>query len=167
MELPAGTVADGGVTAIVVNTAAGLVVVRVVLLLIPCDEAVIVVVPPVGPPAPMASPPPFMVATAWLLLANVNVIPLSGFPYWSIPLAANCWELVVRMDGFAGVKMMFVNAGGGGSTVNNAGALVTPSEVATMLAVPGHTPVAEATLSVTQLLLVAHVNPIPVMGLLY
>ena len=90
MELPAGTVAVNGVTVIVVNVAAGLVVVRVVLALIPCDEAVMVLVPPVGPPAPVANPVALMVATLWLLLANVNVIPLIGFPYWSTPLAANC-----------------------------------------------------------------------------
>jgi hypothetical protein len=70
--------------------AAGLVVVSVVLALIPCDEAVMVVVPPVGPPAPVAKPAPFMVATAWLLIANVKVIPLIGVPYWSLPVAANC-----------------------------------------------------------------------------
>ena len=90
MELPAGTVAVDGVTAIVVNTAAGLVVVRVVLAVIPCDEAVMVVVPPLGPPAPVADPPALMVATSWLLLVKLNVIPLMDFPYWSIPVAANC-----------------------------------------------------------------------------
>lgn len=56
-------------------------VVRFVLALIPCDEAVMVVVPPFGPPAPIASPAPLMVATLGLLLANVKVIPLIGFPY--------------------------------------------------------------------------------------
>ena len=90
MELPAGTVAVNGVTAIAVNTDAGLVVVSVVLALIFCDEAVMVLVPPVGPPAPVANPVALMVATLGLLLANVNVIPLIGFPYWSTPLAANC-----------------------------------------------------------------------------
>ena len=90
MELPAGTVAVNGVTAIAVNTDAGLVVVSVVLALIFCDEAVMVLVPPVGPPAPVANPVALMVATFGLLLANVNVIPLMGFPYWSTPLAANC-----------------------------------------------------------------------------
>ncbi len=70
--------------------AAGLVVVSVVLALIPCDEAVMVVVPPVGPPAPVANPAALIVATLGLLLANVNVIPLIGFPYWSTPLPANC-----------------------------------------------------------------------------
>lgn len=90
MELPAGTVAVDGVTAIVVNMDVGLVVVSVVLVLIPCDEAVMVLVPPVGPPAPLANPVALMVATLWLLLANVNVIPLIGCPYWSTPLAANC-----------------------------------------------------------------------------
>lgn len=90
MELPAGTVAVNGVTAIAVNTDAGLVVVSVVLALIFCDEAVMVLVPPVGPPAPVANPVALMVATFGLLLANVNVIPLIGFPYWSTPLAANC-----------------------------------------------------------------------------
>ena len=90
MELPAGTVAVNGVTAIAVNTDAGLVVVSVVLALILCDEAVMVLVPSVGPPAPVANPVALMVATLGLLLANVNVIPLIGFPYWSTPLAANC-----------------------------------------------------------------------------
>ena len=90
VELPAGTVAVNGVTAIVVNVDAGLVVVSVVLALIPCDEAVMVLIPPVGPPAPVANPAALMVAALWLLLANVNVIPLIGFPYWSTPLAANC-----------------------------------------------------------------------------
>jgi hypothetical protein len=90
VELPAGTVAVNGVTAIAVNTDAGLVVVSVVLALIFCDEAVMVLVPPVGPPAPVANPVALMVATLGLLLANVNVIPLIGFPYWSTPLAANC-----------------------------------------------------------------------------
>jgi hypothetical protein len=74
---------------------------------------------------------------------------------------------VVRIEGFAGVKIMLVNAGGGGSTVNNAGALLIPWAEATMPAVPWHTPMAEPPLSVTQLLLVAHVNPMLVMGLLY
>jgi hypothetical protein len=90
VELPAGTVAVNGVAAIVVNMAAGLVVVSLVLELIPSDEAVMVVVPPVGPPAPVANPVALMVATLLSLLANVNVIPLIGFPYWSTPLAANC-----------------------------------------------------------------------------
>ena len=90
MELPAGTVAVNGVTAIVVKMDAGLVVVSVVLALILCDEAVMVLVPSVGPPAPVANPVALMVATFGLLLANVNVIPLIGFPYWSTPLAANC-----------------------------------------------------------------------------
>jgi len=90
VEVPAGTVAVGGVTVIVTNVAAGLVVVRVVLALIPCDEAVMMLVPPVGPPGPVANPLVLMVATLWLLLANENVIPLIGFPYWSTPLAANC-----------------------------------------------------------------------------
>lgn len=90
MELPAGTVAVNGVTAIVVKMDAGLVVVSVVLALILCDEAVMVLVPSVGPPAPVANPVALMVATLGLLLANVNVIPLIGFPYWSTPLAANC-----------------------------------------------------------------------------
>ncbi len=90
MELPAGTVAVGGDTTIVVKVAGGLVVVSVVLALIPCDEAVIVLVPPLGPPAPVANPPALMVATLGLLLANANVIPLIGLPYWSTPLAANC-----------------------------------------------------------------------------
>ena len=62
---------------------------------------------------------------------------------------------------------MVVNAGGGGSTVNNAGELLTPCAEATMLAVPGHTAVAEEALSVTQLLFVAQVNPMPLKGLLY
>ena len=62
---------------------------------------------------------------------------------------------------------MLVKAGGGGSTVNKAGALLMPWVVATMPAVPGQTPVAEAPLSVTQLLLVVHVNAMPVMSLLY
>ncbi len=70
--------------------AGGLVVVRVVLEVIPSDEAVMVLVPPVGPLAPVANPAALMVATLWLLLANVNVIPLIGFPYWSTPVAANC-----------------------------------------------------------------------------
>jgi hypothetical protein len=90
VELPAGTVAVNGVTAIVVKMDAGLVVVSVVLALILCDEAVMVLVPSVGPPAPVANPVALMVATLGLLLANVNVIPLIGFPYWSTPLAANC-----------------------------------------------------------------------------
>ena len=90
MELPAGTVAVNGVTVIVVKVAGGLVVVSLVLALIPCDEAVMVLVPPVGPPVPVANPAALMVAALWLLLANVNVIPLMGFPYWSTPLAANC-----------------------------------------------------------------------------
>jgi hypothetical protein len=90
VELPAGTVAVNGVTAIVVNMAAGLVVVSVVLELIPCDEAVMMVVPPAGPPAPVANPVALMVATLLLLLVNVDVIPLIGFPYWSTPPAANC-----------------------------------------------------------------------------
>lgn len=90
MELPACTVAVDGVTAIDVNVDAGLVVVRVVLAVIPCDEAVMVLVPPLGPPAPVANPPALMVVALWLLLANVNVIPLIGFPYWSTPVAANC-----------------------------------------------------------------------------
>ena len=38
----------------------------------------------------VANPVALMVATLGLLLANVNVIPLIGFPYWSTPLAANC-----------------------------------------------------------------------------
>jgi hypothetical protein len=75
---------------IFVNTDGGVVVVSVVLALILCDEAVMVLVPPVGPPAPVANPVALMVATLWLLLANVNVIPLIEFPYWSTPLAANC-----------------------------------------------------------------------------
>ena len=62
---------------------------------------------------------------------------------------------------------MVVNAGGGGSTVNNAGELLTPCAEATMLAVPGHTPVAEDPLSLTQLLLVAQVNAMALRGLLY
>ena len=62
---------------------------------------------------------------------------------------------------------MVVNAGGGGSTVNNAGELLTPCAEATMFAVPWHTPVAEDPLSVTQLLVVAQVSPMPRMGLLY
>lgn len=90
VELPAGTVAVNGVTVIVVNVDAGLVVVSVVLALIPCEEAVMVLVPPVGPPAPVANPVALMVAALWLLLANVNVIPLIRFPYWSTPLAAYC-----------------------------------------------------------------------------
>jgi hypothetical protein len=90
VELPAGAVAVNGVTAIVVKMDAGLVVVSVVLALILCDEAVMVLVPSVGPPAPVANPVALMVATLGLLLANVNVIPLIGFPYWSTPLAANC-----------------------------------------------------------------------------
>jgi hypothetical protein len=90
VELPAGRVAVNGVTAIVANVAAGLVVVSVVLALIPCDDAVMVVVPPVGPPAPVANPVALTVATLGLLLANVNVIPLIRFPYWSTPLAAYC-----------------------------------------------------------------------------
>ena len=90
MELPARTVAVDGVTVIVVNVAGGLVVVSVVLALIPSDEAVMVLFPPVGPPAPVANPPALMVVALWLLLANVNVIPLIGFPYWSTPVAANC-----------------------------------------------------------------------------
>jgi hypothetical protein len=90
VELPAATVAVNGVMAIDVNVAAGLVVVSVVLALIPCDEAVMVVVPPVGPPGPVANPSALMAATLWLLLANENVIPLIGLPYWSTPLAANC-----------------------------------------------------------------------------
>jgi len=90
VELPAGTVAVEGVTVIDFNVDGGLVVVRVVLALIPCDEAVMVLVPPIGPPAPVATPLALMVAALGLLLANVNVIPLIGFPYWSTPLAANC-----------------------------------------------------------------------------
>ena len=90
MELPAATVAVNGVTVIVVNVDAGLVVVSVVLALIPCDEAVMVLVPPLGPPAPVANPVALMVAALWLLLANANVMPVIGFPYWSTPLAANC-----------------------------------------------------------------------------
>jgi hypothetical protein len=62
---------------------------------------------------------------------------------------------------------MVVNTGGGGSTVNNAGELLTPCAEATMFAVPLHTPVAEDALSVTQLLVVAQVNAMPRMGLLY
>ena len=96
----------------------------------------IVLVPPVGPPAPVANPAALMVAAFGLLLANVKVIPLIGLPYWSTPLAANCWEPVVRMEGFTGVKVIVVNTGGGGSTVNNAGELLTPCAEATMLAVP-------------------------------
>jgi hypothetical protein len=90
VELPAGTVAVDGVTVIVVNMDAGLVVVRVVLALIPCDEAVMVLSRPIGPPAPVANPAALMVAALWLLLANANVIPVIGFPYWSTPVAANC-----------------------------------------------------------------------------
>jgi hypothetical protein len=90
VELPARTVAVDGVTVIVVRVAGGLVVVTVVLALIPSDEAVMVLVPPVGPPAPVANPAALMVAAFWLLLANENVIPLIGFPYWSTPVAANC-----------------------------------------------------------------------------
>ena len=62
---------------------------------------------------------------------------------------------------------MVVKAGGGGSTVNTAGALLMFCAEAAILAVPAHTPVAEAPLSVTQLLFVVQVKTIPVIGLLY
>jgi hypothetical protein len=74
----------------VVSTDVGSVVVSVVTALTDPDEAVIVVVPAVRPPAPVASPVALIVATLLLLLANVNVIPVIEFPYWSTPLAANC-----------------------------------------------------------------------------
>ena len=74
----------------------------------------------------------------------------------------------MRIEGFAGVKVMVVNAGGGGSTVRAAGELVTPEDDAVTCAAPAAMPVAIPPWTVAMTLLEeAHVKVSPVMGLLY
>lgn len=74
----------------------------------------------------------------------------------------------MRIEGFAGVKVMVVNAGGGGSTVRAAGELVTPEDDAVTCAAPATMPVAIPPWTVAMTLLEeAHVKVSPVMGLLY
>ena len=84
-----------------------------------------------------------------------------------MPVAANCCEPVVRMEGFAGVKIIVVSAGGGGSTVNSAGALLTPWADASTAPVPWHRPVANPAFRLMQLLFVVQPKLMPDIGLLY
>lgn len=59
----------------------------------------------------------------------------------------------MRIDGLDGVTTIVFNAGGGGSTVSDAGALLMPEAEAVICTVPGAIPVATLPLSIAIALL--------------
>src|SRR5205809_312061 len=125
--------ADAGVT---VTDATGTgVTVMADAPLFPSLVAVIVAVPAVFP---VTSPLALTVATAVLLLAQVTVRPLSGFPFASFGVAVSCTVWPTCTDAVAGLTV--TAATGTVLTVTVAGPLC-PSQVAVIVAAPAATAV--------------------------
>src|SRR5216117_1823647 len=100
---PVGTEAGAGVTVTEATGAgAGAVTVMAEVPLLPSLVAVIVAEPAV---TPVTSPLPPTVATALLLLAQVTVRPLSGFPFASFGVAASCTVWPACTDAVAGLTV--------------------------------------------------------------
>src|SRR5947199_8490426 len=72
------------------------------LPLCPSDVAVIVAAPPA---TPLTSPLPLTVATPGLLLAQVTVRPLSGFPFACLGVTVSCTVWPARNDADAGLTV--------------------------------------------------------------
>src|SRR5437667_167645 len=72
------------------------------LPLCPSDVAVIVAAPPA---TPLTSPLPLTVATPGLLLAQVTVRPLSGFPFASLGVTVRCTVWPAGTDADAGLTV--------------------------------------------------------------
>ena len=74
----------------------------------------------------------------------------------------------MRIDGLEGVTTILVNAGGGGNTVSDAGALLIPAAEAVICTVPAATPVATLPLRIAIALVPseAHENVTPLITLL-
>jgi len=106
------------------------------LPLCPSDVAVIVAAPPA---TPLTSPLPLTVATPGLLLAQVTVRPLSGFPFASLGVTVSCTVWPAGTDADAGLTV--TDATGTLVTVSAAVPLF-PSLVAVSVAAPTATPVA-------------------------
>src|SRR5205809_476727 len=147
--------ADAGVT---VTDATGTgVTVMADAPLFPSLVAVIVAVPAVFP---VTSPLALTVATAVLLLAQVTVRPLSGFPFASFADPARCTAWPACTHAVAGVTV--TDATGTGVTVI-AAAPLCPSLVAVIVAEPAAPPVTSplALTVATAVLLLAHVTVRP------
>src|ERR1700745_3873811 len=116
---------------------------------------------------PFASPMS-TVATVLLLLDQAKDTPVIGFPFWSYPRAVNCCTPPTKIEGVAGVTAMLVSTGGGGSTISDAGALLTPEADAVICAVPDESPVARPALivAIEPSSFEPQVNVIPVITLL-
>src|SRR5207249_4195137 len=133
---PVGTDAEAGVTVTEATGAgAGAATVMADVPLLPSLVAVIVAEPAV---TPVASPLPPTVATALLLLAQVTVRPLSGFPFASFGVAASCTVWPACTDAVAGLTVTDAT-----STVLTVIVAVPPcpSLVAVIIAEPAVTPV--------------------------
>src|SRR5213080_2092251 len=131
-----GTEAGAGVTVTEATGAgAGAVTVMAEVPLLPSLVAVIVAEPAV---TPVTSPLPPTVATALLLLAQVTVRPLSGFPFASFGVAASCTVWPACTDAVAGLTV--TDATGTVLTVIVA-VPPCPSLVAVIVAEPAVTPV--------------------------
>src|SRR6266516_2941721 len=125
--------ADAGVT---VTDATGTgVTVMADAPLFPSLVAVIVAVPAVFP---VTSPLALTVATAVLLLAQVTVRPLSGFPFASFGVAVRCTVWPICTDAVAGLT---VTAATGTLVTVIVAVPLCPSEVAVIVADPAATPV--------------------------
>src|SRR5439155_795894 len=133
---PVGTEDGAGVTVTEATGAgAGAVTVMAEVPLLPSLVAVIVAEPAV---TPVTSPLPPTVATALLLLAQVTVRPLSGFPFASFGVAASCTVWPACTDAVAGLTV--TDATGTVLTVIVA-VPPCPSLVAVIVAEPAVTPV--------------------------
>src|SRR5438034_11721196 len=112
---------------------------------------------------PVTSPLPPTVATALLLLAQVTVRPLSGFPFASFGVAASCTVWPACTDAVAGLTVTDAT-----STVLTVIVAVPPcpSLVAVIVPAPAVTPdPSPAPLPLaTAVLLLAHLPPRPDSG---
>jgi hypothetical protein len=129
--------------------------VRIVEPLIAPEAALIVLVPAA---TPVANPPALMVATPAVCEVQATVlvkfcVELSE----KVPVAVNCFVVLLAIDGFAGVTAIDTSVGAVAVTVSVVEPLIAP-EAALIVLVPAATPVANPPVVIVATLVVSEVH---------